>query len=185
MGKKILDFILFHVVAFLIAWILYIGLINSVLFNFIEIYFYKSIVILIVVALAALSIEVIIKIFWKKAIYDFKDIIISFMVILCVNMVWLSSAVVSLDRSLSVFILSYMAKEERNYSEKEIEEVFQKIFVDKYGMLDRRFWEQIESGNIESSENGYKLTERGKWFSDVFKAVGKIYNVDDRFINPK
>ncbi|OYP48013.1 hypothetical protein CG709_03170 [Lachnotalea glycerini] len=99
-------------------------------------------------------------------------------------MVWLSTIVVSLDRSLSVFVLSYLAEENRSYSEEELNEVFQTIFIEKYEMLDRRFWEQLESGNIEEEGGGYKLTDRGEGLVDIFKAVGKIYKVDDRFINP-
>jgi hypothetical protein len=102
-----------------------------------------------------------------------------------INMVWLSTVVVSLDRSLSVFVLSYLAQEDRNYNEAELADVFQKVFVEKYEMLDRRFWEQLESGNIEQEPDGYKLTGRGEGLVNIFKAVGKIYKVDDRFINPE
>lgn len=183
--KAIFNFIGFQAVTFIVSWIIYLILINSKIFNFIDIYFYKSIVVLIVTCIVMLIVEIFIK-YIRKDICDYKDIILSITIIMCINMVCLSSAVVSLDRSLSVFMLSYMAKEDRTYTEQEIERIFQETFVEKYGMLDRRFWEQLESGNIEKVPGGgYELTDRGVWFTKVFKIVGKLYNVDDRFINPQ
>lgn len=182
--KKILEFLLFHITAFILAWLLYIAILQLGIFDFIEIYFYKTIVILMITGVILLVVELLLKHFWKRATFDYKDVILSFVVFLSINMVWLSTVVVSLDRSLSVFVLSYLAKEDRSYSEQELDEVFQTIFIEKYGMLDRRFWEQLESGNIAEDENGYQLTKRGESLVDVFKIVGQIYKVDDRFIDP-
>ncbi|PXV90133.1 hypothetical protein C8E03_10540 [Lachnotalea glycerini] len=182
--KKIFEFFVFHAAAFVLAWLFYIVILQIGIFDFIKVYFYKTIVILIITGMILLITELILKHYWKKATFDYKDIILSFVVFMSINMVWLSTIVVSLDRSLSVFVLSYLAEENRSYSEEELNEVFQTIFIEKYEMLDRRFWEQLESGNIEEEGGGYKLTDRGEGLVDIFKAVGKIYKVDDRFINP-
>lgn len=183
--KKFFQFVAFEAITFIVAWLLEIFITHIKIMDFIEIYFYKSVVILAVSALIVIVAECIIKKLWKKAIYDYKDIFISFLLIMCINMVVLSFAVVSLDRSLSVFLLSYMNENEEGYTEEELNTVFQEVFVQKYGMLDRRFFEQIESGNIVEENGKYKLTKRGEFFVDMFKTVGKIYDVDDRFINPK
>ncbi|MFA9376732.1 MAG: hypothetical protein ACERKZ_08255 [Lachnotalea sp.] len=183
--KKILEFLLFQTVAFVLGWLLYILIIQIGVFDFIDVYFYKTLLILIVTGAVLLITELLIKFFWKKAIFDYKDVIISFVLFVSINMVWLSTVVVSLDRSLSVFVLSYLEQEDRSYSEAELNEVFQNVFIEKYGMLDRRFWEQLESGNIEEDEEEYKLTNRGEVLVKIFKAVGKIYKVDDRFIDPE
>lgn len=182
--EKVIKFVLFHIVAFLLGWLLYIGVLQSGIFDFVKVYFYKTILILIITGIIILVAELVIKYFWKNAIFDYKDIVLSFVLFMSINMVWLSLVVVSLDRSLSVFVLSYMNEEERSYTEEEIEEVFQTVFVDKYEMLDRRFWEQLESGNIIEDGDGYRLTSRGSSLVEIFKLVGKIYDVDDRFINP-
>ncbi len=183
--KKIFDFLIFQFLAFVIGWFLYIAVLQIGIFDFIEVYFYKTILILVVVSVILLISELLLKHYWKKAIFDYKDVFISFILFMCINMVWLSTIVVSLDRSLSVFVLSYLAREDRSYNEEELEEVFQSVFIDKYNMLDRRFWEQIESGNIVEDEVGYKLTSRGEGLAKIFKMVGEVYKVDDRFINPQ
>jgi hypothetical protein len=183
--KKTLEFLLFQIVAFILGWLLYVAVIQIGIFDFIDVYFYKTIVILMVTGMVVLIAELLLKYFWKKSIFDYKDVILSFALFMSINMVWLSTVVVSLDRSLSVFVLSYLAKEDRSYSEEELKEVFQRVFIENYGMLDRRFWEQLESGNIEETGNGYQLTGRGEGLVEIFKAVGKVYKVDDRFIDPK
>lgn len=183
--KKILNFILFQAIAFALGWGFYIGMLQFGLFDFIEVYFYKTIVILIITGSILLIAELIIKRVWENAIFDYKDIVISFVLFMSINMVWLSTVVVSLDRSLSVFVLSYIDQENRSYSEKELDEVFETVFIEKYKMLDRRFFEQLESGNIKQDDNGYQLTQRGEELVKIFKGVGKLYKVDDRFINPQ
>ncbi|WP_099469120.1 hypothetical protein [Konateibacter massiliensis] len=183
--KKLMEFILFQATAFLLGWLLYIAVIQIGVFDFIEVYFYKTIFILIITGIVLLGAELLLKHFWKKAVFDYKDIFISFVLFISINMVWLSLVVVSLDRSLSVFLLSYLEQEDRSYSEEELDGVFQEVFVEKYEMLDRRFWEQIESGNITQDGDSYRLTKRGEGFVAIFKAVGKLYKVDDRFIEPE
>jgi hypothetical protein len=183
--KKIAEFLLFQITAFIIGWLMYIAVIQSGIFDFIEVYFYKTIIILIITGTILLIAELILKHVWKKASFDYKDIILSFVLFMSVNMVWLSTIVVSLDRSLSVFVLSYMEQEERSYNADELDKVFQDVFIEKYDMLDRRFWEQLESGNIKEKEDGYQLTSRGEGLVKIFKMVGKIYKVDERFINPE
>lgn len=183
--KKIAEFLIFQAAAFIIGWLLYVAVIQSGIFDFIEVYFYKTIVILIITGIIILVVELLLKHFWKKATFDYKDIILSFVLFMSVNMVWLSTIVVSLDRSLSVFVLSYMEQEDRSYSEDELDQVFQNIFIEKYDMLDRRFWEQLESGNITEEQGGYQLTSRGKGLVEIFRIVGRVYRVDERFIDPE
>lgn len=183
--KKIINFILFQFIAFILGWLLYIAMIQIGIFDFIGVYFYKTILILIITGTILLIAELLCKHFWRCAPFDYKDVIISFVLFMSINMVWLSTVVVSLDRSLSVFVLSYLEQEDRSYSETELNEVFQEVFIEKYEMLDRRFWEQLESGNIKEDENGYQLTKRGKLLVDLFKVVGNTYKVDTRFIEPE
>lgn len=52
-----------------------------------------------------------------------------------------------------------------------IEEVFQEIFVEKYGMLKRRFDEQIKTGNIICEEVKYEMTDRSRGFVKIFKTM--------------
>ena len=155
--------------------------------NVTGIYFYDGIVRLVIIMVMMLLCECFI---YKKISMDYKDVALSVCVFALLNMLWLSLCVVSLDRSLSVFLLTYMQASQsvtqEGMTEEEINEVFEDVFVNQYGMLERRFDEQIASGNIVYNEDGnYEITKRGEFVVSVFKTVGKLYNVDERFIEPK
>lgn len=164
-----------------IASIIYVVFCHIPLFSFTGIFFYDSILRVLIVTIILGVIEVIIR---KRLKLDSKDIFISLSIFMLVNLLWLLVCIISLDRSLSVFILCYMDEYQNDMSEDDIEEVFQEIFVEKYGMLERRFHEQIVTGNITCEEGKYRLTDRGRGIVKIFKAMSHVYNVDKRFTEP-
>lgn len=170
-----------HMGTIFTASILYIVFCHIPFFTFTGIFFYDSILRVLIVAIILGAIEVIIR---KRLKFDNKDIFISVSIFMLVNLLWLLVCIISLDRSLSVFILCYMDEYQNDMSEDDIEEVFQEIFVEKYGMLERRFDEQIKTGNIICENGKYELTDRGRGFVKIFKTMSHIYNVDKRFTEP-
>lgn len=171
-----------HLAAVFLASIVYMLTFHVTWLDVTGIYFYDGILRLLLITAAALFVEVALR---KKLSFGYKDICMSVCIFLLANMVWLSLCVVSLDRSLSVFLLCYMNENKESISRQEIEEIFQDVFVEKYGMLERRFDEQIKTGDIEYVEGKYKLTDRGELMVLIFKTVGKLYSVDERFIEPE
>lgn len=183
--KGILRWITKHMAIVLIASVIYMLSFHLSCLNFTKVFFYDGIVRLIIVFSVILLCEIL---FASKLSFDYKDIVLSVGVFVLLNMLWFSLCVVSLDRSLSVFVLCYIDEVEslsgEEISERELEEIFSDVFVDEYGMLERRYEEQIVSGNIQKGEQGYKLTDRGELMTNIFRIVGKMYNVDKRFIYP-
>lgn len=183
--RMYLKWVLNHVFIFIIASFLYMLLFQIDFLNFTGIYFYDGIIRLVILAICLLVSLFLIK---KKIIFDYKDIILSLCVVILTNMLWLSLCVVSLDRSLSVFLLCYIDEYGVEYNtgmtNEQIDVIMEDVFVQKYEMVDRRFDEQITSGNIDKIDEHYLLTNRGKWFVKVFRFVGDLYNVDKRFIYP-
>lgn len=179
---KICKWIGKHIAIILLTSIIYMLSFHISWLDFTGIYFYDGILRLLLVTVIVCIMEVVLR---KKIRFDYKDICMSICVFLLANMVWLSLCVVSLDRSLSVFLLCYMEEYQEGISEAEIEEIFQDVFVEKYGMLDRRFDEQVKTGDIVYTDGKYVLTNRGKMMVSIFKTVGKLYGVDERFIEPE
>lgn len=164
-----------------IASVMYIVFCHIPFLALTRIFFYDSILRVLIVAIILGALEVIIR---KRLKLDSKDIFISLSIFILVNLLWLLVCIISLDRSLSVFILSYMDEYQNDMSEDDIEKVFQEIFVEKYGMLERRFYEQIKTGNITCEDGKYGLTDRGRKFVKIFRIMSHIYNVDTRFTEP-
>lgn len=184
---NIVKWICKHICIIFIGSLLYMASFHLDILNVTGIYFYDGILRLVLIVIVMLLCECIL---YKKFSMDYKDVALSVCVFALLNMLWLSLCVVSLDRSLSVFLLTYMQACEsvapEGMKEEEINEVFEEVFVDEYGMLERRFNEQIASGNIVYNEWGnYEITKRGEFIVSVFKTVGKLYKVDERFIEPK
>lgn len=181
---KILKWILKHAGLIIFYSIVYMLLFHIKALNFTHIYFYDGILRLLCLIPVIITTEIVAR---RLVGFDYKDIVLSVAVFVLINALWLSLCVVSLDRSLSVFLLCYMNEQEKAVPKDEIEQYFDKVFVEKYGMLERRFDEQIASGNMEysSEDNGYHLTKRGVLFVKIFKSVGDLYNVDTRFTDPE
>ena len=184
----IVSWILKHLLMFIIGSVLYIFSFHIPLLDVTGIYFYDGIIRLFCVLILVIIIELV----NKKILFqnDYKDVLLSLAVFGLVNLLWLSLCVVSLDRSVSVFLLCYMDEFEKEggkyISEETIEECFERVFIEQYEMLGRRYDEQKVSGNIACDEQGnFYLTDNGKRMVKIFRVVGELYNTDKRFIYPE
>ncbi len=93
---------------------------------------------------------------------------------------------VSLDRSVSVFLLGYMnADSSKDYSKKDLSNAFGDIYMNKYGAIDRRVQEQLASGNImEINEGRYVITPQGKKFIKTSTWIADAFGIDKKFLEP-
>lgn len=93
---------------------------------------------------------------------------------------------VSLDRSVSVFLLGYMGNHPVPLSKQELEDVLVSKYVKEYQSIERRMAEQIMSGNIEQTADGrYVLTARGEAFVSSSKRIASAFDADMKFLDPK
>ena len=101
----------------------------------------------------------------------------------CINMVLFTLIPVTVERSVSVFMLSYMSDHKKEaYTEEEMEDVFIKYYVEEYGAFQKRFEEQKVTGTVKEITNGYVITERGEFIVDMFRIVGKLFDTDQRLL---
>jgi hypothetical protein len=100
------------------------------------------------------------------------------------NLTFFTLVPVNLDRSISVFLLAWMGHNKTAMTRADIENVFQQVYVKRYGAIDRRISEQLSTGNIKRTPAGFVLTQRGRIFNIFAKIVGSIFSVDPRFLNP-
>ena len=92
---------------------------------------------------------------------------------------------VNLDRSISVFLLAWMEDHHGTLQTKaDLQDAFERIYIDLDGALDRRIAEQLASGNIVRRGNGYVLTQQGSQFVSIARSVGLLFSTDQRFLHP-
>lgn len=102
-----------------------------------------------------------------------------------INMSFLIVVPVTLDRSVSVFLLADMYNRGGVVSSEQLKNDFIQIYVEQYKAIDRRLEEQVKSGNVAVTQNGnYELTTRGSNFIEFSRILASAMNIGDKFINP-
>jgi hypothetical protein len=104
---------------------------------------------------------------------------------IALNLTFFVLVPVNLDRSMSVFLLSWMEDHRGTPQTKaDLQQAFQQIYVEADGAIDRRISEQRASGNIVPSGIGYVLTGRGSHFVAIAREISLLFSTDQRFLHP-
>ena len=150
-------------VAFMIGTIVFVGMFHTPIAKEIHVFMYRGIVLLTVSGIILIIMLLVFRhLIYKKL--EVKDILLMTLTFCCIHMVLFTLIPVTVERSVSVFMLSYMSEhQDTAFDEEEIKEVFIDKYVDEYGAFEKRFYEQEVTGNIEKVDNGYKITRRGKF----------------------
>ena len=184
--KYVLRDIFFYIASFIYGTGILLIIINSHFLDFINVFFYKMIVgLLITCVVFLLSIKILTVNKKLKIELSYKDILISFLILFFLQLSFISLVIVSLDRSISVLLLSEMADQKnRIFEKKDLERVYVDIYVKEYDPINRRINEQLSSGNFEEIGSGYRITNRGLELVKVFRFLSEIYPVNKQFLYP-
>jgi len=102
------------------------------------------------------------------------------------NMTFLIVVPVTLDRSVSVFLLGVMnERPTETFTADRLETVFDDVYVRKYGAMERRIREQVRSGNITPEGDGYRITPTGRAFIRFSSSIVSLFHLNPRYINPE
>jgi hypothetical protein len=101
---------------------------------------------------------------------------------LSVNICFLVLLPVTVDRSVSVYLLSTI--ERRQMTPPDLQRAFIDGYVVKMGAIDRRLDEQLKSGNITIAPDGkVRLTRQGERFMAFSRFVARLFGTDPRFVS--
>jgi hypothetical protein len=88
---------------------------------------------------------------------------------------------VTLDRSISTFLLSRMEGE--GFSEPQLRQAFEREYVERNAAIARRLAEQLASGTIRPDDGGrFSLTDRGTAFLTAARMITRLYGVPPRYV---
>lgn len=188
MKEKIVCFVklaTIYLLIYLITTIGFVGLFHTPILKSLDVFMYRGIVFIIMCAVIAAIIMLIIKKCKYNTLISFKDIGLLFCLCCSINMVLFTMLPVTVERSVSVFMLSYMYEnEDEPLTEEEMSEIFVEKYVNEYQAFDKRFNEQIVSGNIEKTDDGYVITSTGKKIVDMFRTMAEWFDTDRRIVYP-
>lgn len=89
---------------------------------------------------------------------------------------------VTVDRSISVFLLSRFEAADHPLTEEEARAAFSNLYVNEWAQIDRRLAEQRLSGNLESGPAGWRLTSQGRAFMRTARVISALFGGDPRFV---
>jgi hypothetical protein len=100
------------------------------------------------------------------------------------NICFLVLLPVTVDRSVSVYLLSTIEQHQKGgITPSALEHAFIDGYVVRMGAIDRRVDEQRRSGNITVAPDGkVKLTPQGQRFMDFSRLVARLFRTDPRFV---
>lgn len=184
--KKIVLTVLTYLAIYLLCSILFIGLFHTGLFASMNVLLYRGIGFILITGLLAAGIMYLIRRKCKSLNLDGKDVLLMFCGFCCVNMVLFTLIPVTVERSVSVFMLSYMYESEAGqaYTEEEMADIFVERYVKDFGAFEKRFHEQIVSGNIEEAGDGYVITKQGERIVKMFRLISEWFDTDERLVYP-
>ena len=182
--KNVLKLIGLYALIYIVYTVLFVLLFHTGILAGMEVLMYRGIVFIIVTGILSAVTMGVIRKFWD--FISIRDIIMIFVIFCCVNMVLFTLIPVTVERSVSVFMLSYMDENsDQSFTEEDVQEIFTSKYVVDYGAFEKRFDEQIATGTLVDNGDGtYSITDYGRRIVKMFRIVADWFNTDKRLVYP-
>ncbi len=182
--KKILKLIGLYALIYIVYSVIFVLLFHTGLLKGMEVLMYRGIVFIILTGILSAVTMAVVRKFWNFV--TIRDIIMMFVIFCCVNTVLFVLIPVTVERSVSVFMLSYMDENsDQKFTQEDVQEIFTSKYVVDYGAFEKRFNEQIATGTLVDNGDGtYSITDSGKRIVKMFRMVADWFDTDKRLVYP-
>lgn len=149
--------------------------------NSVTILFYRGVVL----AIAAALVTGLVALWPARRTSDRLLPISAFAVSLSFNICFLVLFPVTVDRSVTVFLLSTLEQRQQSgMAAAELQQAFIDGYVVDMGAVERRIDEQRTSGNVVVAPDGkVRLTRQGERFMAFSRLVERLFGTDPRFVS--
>ncbi len=146
--------------------------------------FYRGLVLL---TLTAIVVTVVLVALWRtryRGLIGVRDILLIVSLMMSGNVVFFTHLPVTADRSISVFMLAYIDRAEGPLTSEQISDsVVQQYFLERRA-IDKRLDEQLVSGTLVRTGEGYVISEEGRWLVGVYELIARVFNIDPANLSP-
>ena len=172
----------FHALAVGLALALLVAAMKLGLFGDVTIMFYRGLVDLAAITpVLMLVLAGLVRLRWVTGVLAARDAVAATLVAISLNLAAFVLGPVTVDRSVSVYMLSRLA--EAPLTADDLGAVFTAEYVGEWDQIGRRLKEQIASRNIEETADGrYRLTAQGRSFLTTAQAMSRLFGGDPRFV---
>ncbi|WP_019831981.1 hypothetical protein [Sphingomonas sp. PR090111-T3T-6A] len=168
------------VAAPILGFALYLGLTWTPLFENVHILFYRG---LLLCGLSAVLLGVFLAVAGRWRPIEPIAIIAAAALSLSANLMFLIVLPVTIDRSISVFLLAEIdAHQASPLTTRQLEAAFVQHYVHDMRQIDRRVAEQTISGTISAEDGKIRLTPRGQRFLRLARFLAEPFRTDPRFV---
>jgi hypothetical protein len=102
---------------------------------------------------------------------------------LAFNISFLITFPVTFDRSITMFLLARIERQDGQLDGRALEQVYVREYLGQMGQIDRRIAEQDVSGNIRVRHGHIWITPQGRRLLIGARAVGHWFGADPRFVS--
>jgi amino acid transporter len=176
-------YFIFYVVISTISLSVFIALFKIGAFSGIKVLFYRGIVIAILIGVIVFIFSAILAI--RGALHTSMALAAA-AVSTSINLTVLIIFPVTIDRSVTVFLLGHMAHHpQQSFSAHDLESHFIKVYLGTFQQMQRRMDEQELSGNIQGvGAMRYRISPQGEQFIAMSRTVAWAFGTDSRFVDP-
>jgi hypothetical protein len=182
--RMLAGLVAFHAAAVLLCLALFLLVSAAGLFDDVSILFYRGIVTLVVLApVVCAMLALLLRLPWAGQLMTARDAVAATLVAVSLNLTFFVVGPVTVDRSVSVFMLSRLAEAPSPLTSDELRGAFAQRYVGEWDQVGRRIQEQIASGNVEqTSADHYRLTAQGESFMRTAQFISRVFGGDPRFV---
>jgi hypothetical protein len=154
------------------------------LFGGISILFYRGLAELaVLLPVLAVLLTLLLRLPWPAGVLSVRDAVAAAVVAIALNVTAFVLGPVTVDRSVSVFMLSRIEDAPAPPTAEELRQAFTARYLRDWDQVGRRLREQTVSGNVERSPAGqYRLTPQGRSFMRTARFMSRLFGGDPRFV---
>ena len=182
--KSKIKYLLLYSFDLILCTILFIVLCRYIQYGLFNILFYRGCFFILICAIISMLFLHIGKNILKLEI-NWKDYIAVCSIFIGLTITWFTVGPVTVERSISVYMLSYMDQnDDAPVDIDDIWDAFDKQYIEKFGAFDKRFNEQISSGNVVKTDKGYVISPRGRIIVKVFRLLANVFDTEKWLVYP-
>lgn len=185
--KKLILTTVVYALVMIISTLFFILLFHTPILKKLNVFFYRGCFFLVLSSIFAVVCILICKKVFSKLELEIKDAFVIFFLFFGFTLGWFVLIPVTVERSISVYMLSYMDQNDKQgITSDEFGDIFYQNYITDYGAFDKRFDEQITSGNIEKLKDGdgYVITDSGRNIVGLFRICANLFDTDKWLVYP-
>ncbi|MEL6064104.1 MULTISPECIES: hypothetical protein [unclassified Methylobacterium] len=174
---------LLHLGTLVVGFGTFVLLFQTDLWSGVTILFYRGLLLLVVAFLLTLAAAVALTGLGRAWGLRRRDALGACVLSLSLNLSGFVVLPVTVDRSVSVFLLGQMAAHpDESFDADRARAVFDAVYLGTFRQMERRLAEQKASGNVAPRGDGYVITPQGRAFIRFAGLIARLFRTDTRLI---